>query len=234
MNSTKKAARVAGLLYVVFSVFGFIGLLYVPSRLIVSTDAAATARNILASESLFRMGIVSNLIGQIGFIFVALALYRLFKGVDKTQAVLMVTLIGVSIPIALLNELNQIAALVLLRGDKFLSVFDQNQLDALVMVFLHLHGYGFVIAGIFWGLWLFPFGILVYRSGFLPRILGVLLLIAGCGYLIDSYTSLLLAPGHGQLASQFARVFEAGELPVMFWLLILGAKDQPLAVNQGT
>jgi hypothetical protein len=115
-----------------------------------------------------------------------------------------------------------------LRGNNFLSAFDKHQLDALVMVLLRLHNNAFLIPGIFWGLWLFPFGHLIYRSGFLPRILGILLFIAGCGYLLDSLTGLLLPHGHGTMISQFTRIFEAGELPVMFWLLILGAKDQPL------
>lgn len=227
--STKKTARVAGLLYLVFSIPGFFGLIYVPSVLIVRGDATATANKIMASESLFRAGIAGNVVGQIGFIFVALALYRLFKGVDKTHASLMVTLIVVSVPISLLNELNQLAALILLRGTNFLSVFDKRQLDAMVMVFLSLYDHGNLLAEIFWGLWLFPFGLLIYRSGFLPRILGILLILAGFGYVVDSFTSLLLLPGHGHIVFQITGVLEAGELPIMFWLLIMGAKDQPLA-----
>jgi len=227
MNSTKKAARVAGLLYFVFSLFGVFGLLYVPSVIIVHGDAAATTHNILARELLFRSGIVSNLIGQTGFIFVALALYRLFKGVDKNLASLMVTLFVVSVPIAMLNELNQIAALTLLRGDHFLSGFQKPQLESLAMLFLDLHGSGFLIAEIFWGLWLVPFGVLVYKSGLLPRILGVLLIVACFGNLAESFTSLLL-PRYEHFVYRFTGILTAGELPIIFWLLIRGAKDQPL------
>jgi hypothetical protein len=229
MNSTKKTARVAGLLYVLFSIPGFFGLIYVPSHLVVRGDSTATASNIMASESLFRAGIASNLIGQIGFIFVALALYRLFKGVDKTQASLMVILFVVSVPISILNELNHVAPLMLLHGTNFSSVFDKPQLDALVMMFLGLYDQGINLAEIFWGLWLFPFGVLVFRSRFLPRILGILLLIAGCGYVMESFTYLLLSPGHGHIVYKIAGILEAGELPMMLWLLIMGAKDQPLA-----
>src|SRR6266550_4747397 len=177
MSSTKNPGRFAGLLYVLMSILGFFAMAYVPSKLIVHGNATATSNNIAASETLFRLGIAGELIGQAGFIFVALALYDLLRGVNRRHASLMVILIVVSIPIAFLNELNAIAALVLVRGTDFLSVFDKPQRDALAMLFLSLHGYGFDVAGILWGLWLFPLGLLVYRSGFIPRILGVLLML---------------------------------------------------------
>jgi len=227
MNSTKKAARVAGLLYLLMSIPGGFSLLYVPSVVIVSGDASATTHNIVASELLFRAGIVSGLIAQAGFIFVAMALYRLLKGVNKKQASLMVTLIVVSVPISFLNELNQIAALTLSKGANFLSAFEKPQLDALVMVFLSLYDHGNLVAQIFWGLWLIPFGVLVFKSGFLPRILGVLLIAACFGYLASSFTFLLL-PAYGHIVSRFAMVLTLGELPIMLWLLIKGANDQPL------
>jgi len=227
MNSTKKQARIAGLLYLLASIIGFFCLAYVPGKLIVSGDATATANHIRASETLLRFGIASELIAFTIFIFVALALYRLFKAVSERHAVAMVTLLLVSIPLSLLNVLNEIAALVLVSGAGFLSAFEKGQLDALAYLFLRLHGQGFVVAEIFWGLWLFPFGVLVIRSGFIPRFLGVLLFIAGSGYLASSFTSLLL-PSYRHLVDQFAMVLTAGELPIIFWLLIWGAKDQPL------
>ncbi len=139
----------------------------------------------------------------------------------------MVTLFVVSVPISFLNVLNDVAALVLVSGADFLSVFEKGQLDALVLVFLRLHSYGLLVAQIFWGLWLFPFGILVIRSGFIPRVLGFLLFIAGFAYVVSSFTSLCL-PQYRQLVGQFAMVLELGELPIVLWLLIWGAKDQPL------
>ncbi len=227
MNSTKKQARLAGLLYLLASIIGCFGLIYVPGKLIVTGDATATATHIRASETLFRFGIASELIGFIMFIFVVLALYRLFKGVNERRALAMAILLLVSIPISLLNVLNDIAALVLVSGADFLSVVDKGQLDALAYLFVRLHGQGFVLAQIFWGLWLFPFGILVIRSGFIPRFLGYLLFIAGSGYLASSFTSLIL-PAYRQLVDQFTMVLTAGELPIIFWLLIWGAKDQSL------
>ena len=229
MNSTKKQARVAGLLYLLASIIGFFCLAYVPAKLIVSGDATATANRIRASETLLRLGIASELIAFTIFIFVVLALYRLFKAVSEKHAVAMATLLLISIPISLLNLLNEIAALVLGSGASFLSAFEKGQLDALAYMFLRLHGQGFIVAQVFWGLWLFPFGILVIRSGFIPRFLGYLLFIAASGYLASSFTSLLL-PSYRHLVDQFAMVLEAGELPIIFWLLIWGAKvplDRP-------
>jgi len=228
MNSTKKTARVAGLLYLLMATPAPLGLIYVPSKLIARGNATVTANNILASESLFRLGIASELISATGFIFVALALYKLLKGVNKGHASLMVTLFVVSVPISFLNVVNAIAALTLVRGADFLSVFNKSQLDALAMVFLNLHSQGFAVAAIFWGLWLFPLGLLVYRSGFLPRILGVLLIVNSLAYPVSSFTSLVL-PHYGPIVSRLIMPLYSGELWFMLLLLIRGAKDQPLA-----
>jgi hypothetical protein len=196
---------------------------YVPGKLIVHGNAAATASNIAASETLFRLGIAAELIGMAGFIFVAMALYDLLKGVNRRHASLMVTLIVVSVPIAFLNELNSFAALVLVRGADFLSIFEKPQRDALAMLFLNLHHYGFVVAEIFWGLWLFPLGLLVYRSRFLPRFLGVWLTLAGFAWVILSLTGVLLPQYQGKVDTYSQPAF-FGELAFMFWLVIKGAK----------
>lgn len=228
MNSTKKQARVAGLLYLLASLPGAFSLLYVPSHFIVSGDPASTANKIAGSELLFRLGILSELTGFIGFIFVVRALYRLLVGVSKAHASLMVTLMLISIPISLVNVLNETAAVTLIRGANFLSVFDEPQRNALAMLFLHLHFDGFLVAQIFWGLWLIPFGVLVYKSGFLPRILGVLLILACFGYLANTLVGFGLLPS--DLASRVVGQLTIGELPMILWLVTVGAKDQPLAV----
>src|SRR4029077_7089050 len=157
MTSTKRAARTAGWLYLLTSIPGFFCLIYIPSHFIVSGDAAATARKIAGSEFIFRLGLVSELASFTGFIFVVWALYRLLAGVDKTQASLMAILMLVSIPVSLVNVLNEIAALILIRGADFLRVFDQPEREALAMLFLKLHFQGFMVAQVFWGLWLVPF-----------------------------------------------------------------------------
>jgi len=226
MNLTRNPGRFAGLLYVLTSIVGFFAMGYVPGKLIVHGNAAATAGNIAANETLFRLGIAGELIGQAAFIFVALALYDLLKGVNRRHALLMLGLIVVSVPIAFLNELNSIAALVLVRGADFLSTFEKPQRDALAMLFLNLHHYGFVVAEIFWGLWLFPLGLLVYRSRFLPRFLGVWLVFAGFAWVILSLTG-VLAPQYQDKVNTYSQPAFFGEIAFMFWLLIMGAKPRP-------
>ncbi len=228
MDPTNRIARAAGLLYLLMGIPAAFSIMYVPRTLIVRGNATATANSILASEMLFRAGIVAGLFASVGFILLVIALYRLLSGVNKTHASVMVTLGVVSATIGFLNELNNIAALTLLRGADFLSIFDKPQRDALAMLFLGLHGQGNVINAIFWGLWLFPFGVLVMRSRFLPRILGVLLIVNCFAYLAASLTSLLL-PSYGNVVFRATLPALTGELWIMLWLLIKGAKPQPLA-----
>src|SRR5207302_1345843 len=144
---------------------------------IVRGNATATADNILAHESMFRLSIMGDLVGQVIFICLAIALYRLLRDVNKTWAWLMVSFVLVSAAVGFLNTLNNVAALILFRGGEFLTVFDQAQREALGMLFIRLHSQGIFIDEIFWGLWLFPFGLLVFRSGFLPWFLGGWLMI---------------------------------------------------------
>jgi hypothetical protein len=211
-----KRARVAGFLYLSLGLFAPFSLVYVPSRLIVPGDAATTARNIMASESLFRLGTVSALVTAIVNILVVLALYQMLKSVNKNMAWLMVIFLLVSIPITMLNELNNFAILFLLSSANSLKVFTADQVHALVSLFLNLHATGLNIAGIFFGLWLFPMGYLVFKSGFLPRMLGVLLMIGCFGYLIQSFAALLL-PNFNVSIVLFT---DWGELLFPLWLVI--------------
>jgi len=189
-----------------------------PDSVIVPGDAATTANNIMASESLFRLSFVSDLISQVIFIFVVLVLYKLLKPVNKNLASLMAILALVGIPIAMLNLLNELAPLLLLSGADYLTAFEAGKLHALVMLFLDLYEIGFYIAMIFWGLWLLPLGYLVFKSGYLPRILGVLLIIGGFGYLID-VVIFFLFPNFDASIKAFTFI---GELLLPLWLLIKG------------
>ncbi len=227
MSSTRNPGRFAGLLYILFSIPGFFAMVYVPGKLIVHGNAAASASNIVASETLFRLGIVGQLICQAGWIFVALVLYDLFKGVNQRHASLYVILTVVAVPIAFLNELNSIAALVLVRGADFLSLFDKSQRDALAMLFLNLHSDGIVAAELLWGMGLLPLALLVYRSQFLPRFLGVWLVIDGFAYMILSLTGILL-PQYQDRAFAYAQPALFGEIALMLWLLIKGARPPAL------
>ncbi|HWZ96150.1 MAG TPA: DUF4386 domain-containing protein [Candidatus Dormibacteraeota bacterium] len=223
MSSTKNPGRSAGLLYLVTSLVGFFAMGYVPGKIIVHGNTAATAANIAAHETLFRLGIAAQLIGMAGFIFVAAALYDLLKGVNRRHASLMVTLIVVSVPIAFLNEVNSIAAIVLARGADFLSIFEKPQREALAMLFLNLHHQGLVVAELFWGLWLFPLALLVYRSRFLPSFLGVWLAVAGIAWVILSLTA-VLQPQYENNVYSYAQLPFFGEIALMLWLTIRGAK----------
>ena len=229
MTLISKNARVAGFLYLLIVLVGPIRLIYIPSKLFVTGNATATANNIAAHEWLFRFGIASDLLGATIGIFVGLALYRLFRDVDKSLAVLMIILGALMVtPIYFLNSLNDAAALMFVRGAEFLAVFDKPQRDAFAMLFLRLHHQGCVVNEIFWGLWLFPLGILTFRSRFLPRFLGVWLIINGFAYLVLSFTGLLLPQYENQFSDMaFPALF--GEVAFMLWILIMGAKERKVS-----
>jgi len=226
MHPTAKAARVAGAVYLSMIFTAPFTLLYVPGKLIVRGNAAATANNILAHETMFRLSIIGELVGQVIFICLAIALYRLLSSVNKMWAMMMFGFVLVSAAVGFLDTLNNIAALILFRGADFLSVFDKAQLNALGYLFIRLHSQGIFMNEIFWGLWLFPFGLLVYRSGFLPRFLGVWLMINCFGYVALSIIALLF-PTYYDTAFRYSQPVLFGELAILLWLLIKGAKVAP-------
>lgn len=225
MPSLQKSARTAGWLYLVLVILGLVNLIYIPSKLIVRGNAAATAQKILESEPLFRFSIASGVVSLVVFLFLALALYRLLKEIDQPLAMLMVILVLVQIPIGFVDEVNQLAVLVLLRGADFLSVFDQPHREALAMLFLKLSGQMTIVTEIFWGLWLFPLGWLVFRSGFLPRFLGVWLIINGVAYVATSFVG-MLSPQHMEFVSKITFPALLGELAFMLWLVLRGARPK--------
>lgn len=217
MNRT---ARVAGGLYLAVAILAAFGNLYVPSALVVRGDAETTASNIAASELLFRSGILSHLIGQVVFVFLVLTLYRLLEPVNKARAVLMVVLAIVGVPMAFLNEVNRLMVLRLLSDapDGASSTVElQNQ----AMRCFATWESGIHVTLAFWGLWLVPLGLLVFRSGFLPRLLGILLVVSGAGYVTDAGMQLLF-PGVPTV-SQFTF---AGEALFLLWLLIRGVRAE--------
>jgi Domain of unknown function (DUF4386) len=230
MHPTRKAARIAGALYLSMVLVAPFAMLYVPGKLIVRDNAAATAENILAHETMFRLSIFGNLIGHVIFICLGVALYHLLSSVNKTWALLMVGFVWVSAAVGFLNTLNHIAAVIFFRGGEFLSVFDKPQRDALAYFFLRLNSQGTFANEIFWGLWLFPFGLLVFRSGFLPRFLGVWLIISCCFWVTLSVIALFF-PAYYDTAFRWFQPALFSELAIMLWLLIRGAKV-PVLVTQ--
>ncbi|KQC02296.1 DUF4386 domain-containing protein [Pedobacter sp. Hv1] len=234
MYSNKKTARIAGLLYLVVVLTGMFSLAYVPSKLIVWNNAAQTVSNITGSEFLFRLGMVSSLVCYTFFLFLPIVLYQLLKSVNKTHAKVMVILAIVSVPISFINLLNKFAVLSLISGSTLLKGAAIAQMQTQVMFYLDLYNSGILIVQIFWGLWLFPFGYLVFKSGFLPKFLGVLLM-AGCfGYLLNFLGNFLL-PNYGALGiSSYVRLpASLGEIGTCLWLLIMGAKEKSNHLGNG-
>jgi hypothetical protein len=227
MTELSRKARQAGLLYLSLMILGPLSLIYIPSKLIVDGNATATAHNILAHESLFRLGIVCDLVGGTMLIFFVLALYRLFEGVDHFQSVLVVILGGV-MPAAMFffNVLGDIAALILVRGPDYLSVFDKPQREALALLFLGMHDQEIYAAEVLWGLWLIPLAFLVYRSRYLPRFLAVWLVLNGLAWLALSFAG-LLAPQYAHTVHSVTSPARLGEIVMMLWLVTMGAKESP-------
>jgi hypothetical protein len=229
MHPTVKAARIAGAVYLSMVFTAPFTLLYIPNKLIVRGDATASANNILAHQTMFRLAIFGDLVTAVIFICLGVALYRLLSGVSKTWATLMLAFVLVSAGVGFLDTLNNVAALILFRGADFLSVFDKTQLNALGYLFIRLHDQGVFMNELFWGLWLFPFGLLVFRSGFLPRFIGVWLMINCFGYVALSIVALFM-PSYYGAAFKWAQPILFGELAIMLWLLIKGAKVPPASV----
>ena len=222
MSSTRNPGRVAGLWYLLLIVIGPLRLIYIPSRLFVDGNASATANNIAAHEWLFRIGIVGDLVCGVILIFLVLAFYRLFKEVDQNLAVLVVIFGGVMPALIIfVGVVSDAAALMVVRGGDFLSAFDKPQRDALAMLFLNLRDHQNTAAEILWGVWLLPLAVLVYKSRFLPRFLGVWLAIGGLAYVILSLTGELLPQYQGKVFTYSQPAF-FGELALMLWLVIKG------------
>ena len=223
---TKKDARIAGGLYLSLLVLGPFSLVYVPTKLIVDKDPAATSHNILMHETMFRAGIVAELLGTVAFMFVVFALYRLLRGVHGTQAVLMVILGVLSVPITFAGAVNNIAALILFRGGDVFALIPKAMLDTLAMLFLRLHFQTIVVNEIFWGLWLLPFGLLVMRSRFIPWILGLWLTVACFAWLADSVT-MMMVPEYVSTVHRVTFYGQLAEPAIILWLVIMGIKVQP-------
>jgi uncharacterized protein DUF4386 len=223
---TRNPGRVAGFWYLLLVVIGPLRLIYIPSKLFVHGNAAATVDNIAAHQLLFRLGIVGDLLGGVILIFMVMAFYRLFKGVDQNLAALVVIFGGVMPAlIYFVGVVSDAGALMLVRGGDFLSAFDKPHLDTLAVMFLHLRDQQNIAAEMLWGVWLFPLAALVYRSHFLPRFLGVWLALGGFAYVMLSLTGELVPQYYGKVFS-YAQPAFFGEIALTLWLLIKGAKPQ--------
>lgn len=225
MTPENKASRLAGLLYLIVVVTGIFSLGYVPSQLIVRGDPAATLANILAYPALFRFGIASFLVKQLAFLLLPLALFRLLRGVNQNMAVVMVALAVVSVPVALLSLVNRLDLLSLLTDPYYRQAFTPDQLQAAAKRSLDAYRNGLLVTSLFWGLWLLPFGYLVLRSGFLPKFLGIFLMLGCLGYVVDVFGELLVPRYADSWISDYAlRPAAVGEIGICLWLLLVGAR----------
>jgi hypothetical protein len=222
INSPQMTARVAAFVFLIIFFLGMFTELFIRPGMIVPGDAAATVRNIAASEALFRLSLVSDLLRQALLILLPLILYKLLKPVNKTIAALMVIFALACVPISMLNELNHLAVLLLASGAGYLTAFKADQVNALVMLFLDLRKYGTFLPQIF-SFWVLLLGYLVFKSGFLPRILGILLMLAGLCYTVSAVLFFLFPNFDAMIFGLFAFI---GESLFYLWLLIKGVKDQ--------
>ena len=224
----RRAARQAGLLYLAMSIFAIVGYFFLHPRFVVSGDAAATARNIQAGEQLYRASILVDLVTQVLFILVALALYRLFRDVNRDQARLMIALVGIGIAVQFAGLVLRMAPLMFLSGADYLSAFDRPQLEQLAYASLSLFGKQGQLLTSLWGLWLFPFAALTIKSSFLPKFLGVLLLLSGVAYVVSCVTAIGFPEDAGAV-SKLLFPFYFGEFLVMLWLAFVGARPRAAA-----
>jgi len=226
MNSINKTARMAGFLYLMYMVITIPADALGRSPLIVFGDAATTARNIMASEWQFRIGITGDLVSTVFFLLAAWALYALLKPVNKDFALLFLLLNLGGVAVYSINLLNQVAAVLLLSDADILKVLQADQLQALAMFFLSLHKNGYWIAQIFFGAWLFPLGYLVFKSGFLPKMLGIVLMASCVTWTTTSLLYFLSVPGYTAITYISFPLGLIAELGLTLWLLIKGTKDQ--------
>jgi hypothetical protein len=224
MGSKRRLARIAGSLYLIVAVLGGFAELYVRDRVVELGDAGATAESIRASATLFRAGFVADLAQATFFLFTAMALYLLLRGVNELVARAMVVIVAVSVGIICLNLLNQFMALQLATGEGSAAAFGGAGSAAMAGLFAEMHHAGYLIAQIFFGLWLLPLGYLVVRSGWFPKAIGVLLIVGCFGYLVDTFAR-FLAPGVAETIEAFVVAPAAiGELSFVAWLLVKGVR----------
>jgi Domain of unknown function (DUF4386) len=221
--SNQKLAKIAGVLYLFIAILGFWGIMYVPSQTVVRDDAAATMSKLLSNEFLFRSGIAGNLASSVIFLFLALTFYRLFKNVNENLAKILVVLVIVQTPVFFISEALNFSALMVAKGELMKS-FDTIQRQDFVLFLLRTSKYVIIILQIFWGLWLIPLGQLILKSGYLPRIIGILLILAGVCYVIEVMDYILLSEKLSFITDYFAIFYSVAELSTVLWLLIKGVK----------
>lgn len=227
MTTPNKTARLAGFFYLIVIVTGFFSLMYVPSKLITLENPASTFHNISSSIQLFRLSIAASIICYSAFTLLPLTLYQLLKDINGNYAKLMVILALISIPISFINLQNKFSVLTIIEGTDYLKVFDKKQLQSQIMFLLSTYNKGLLIAQVFWGAWLFPLGYLVYKSGFLPKIFGVFLILGCFGYLVNVFGRTVVPHfSDHPLSGYITLPATIGEIGTCLWLLLAGVRNK--------
>jgi hypothetical protein len=219
--SPRLRARIAGVLYLITIVTGVFAEAFVRGALVVTDDAAATATNILGSEPLYRLGLVADLVMIACYVAVTILLYELLKPVSKSLSLLAASFSLIGIAVLAVDSFNHLAPLIILGGAHYLSAFETAQLQALALMFLKLHAKGYTISVVFFGIYCVLIGYLVFRSNFLPRLLGALMAIGGLCYLIDS-VAILLLPTVAARLPDIQILAGVAELSLSLWLTVMG------------
>jgi hypothetical protein len=232
-TSLKRLAHIAGLLYLISGGLAAFGIIYVSSQILVPGDISATIHNMTSRETLLRTGVASHIISTLLLLLLVLVLYRMLRSVNESKAKLMVAFVLVQVPIVFVIEILRMGAIMFFKGDEFKTIAPQ-ELQKVVMLYMKSHSYGIMLLEMLWGLWLVPFGQLVFKSTFIPRALGILLVIAGIGYVIDSLT-FILYPSLCYYTKLPALAFAAtGEISIILWLLIRGVNQRHLSSGKPT
>lgn len=221
-----KIVRSLRFIYPIWIVFGIFSLIYVPGQTIVPENGSATIKAIQDHTLLFKLGIAGSLITQLLFIMAVVLLHRLFSGVHRYLRTWLLVLGLTGVPIAMLNTIHLFAALTFVQGSWVPDYFSVDQISGWVLFFLELNEQGIIIASIFWGLWLFPLGALILQSGYFPKFLGWLVLLAGVGYFLSSFIRIIL-PEYALLSNSL-EYFTFGEVIFALWLIILGVNKEAL------
>ena len=224
----RQTARLVGALYLAMGIASGLSMTFFPGRFVVAGDAAATAARIAAAPFMYRLWLVSDLATGVLYVYLAAALYQLFKDVDRNQARILVAMILAQVPMWSVLSLIKLAPRVLLNGGAYWSVFDPAQLQALALGALVWLDRSTGAISAYWGLWLVPFGLLVYRSGFIPKLLGVFVLVAAGAYLLSSAAYFFVPRYYGTVFWAVSPLYGLGELGIIGWLLIKGTRDAPL------
>jgi len=230
VKEKKRTARIAGLWYLVLAIGAGYSWLYI-SKTFVAESAVSTVQHILSTETQYVISILFSIIGQIGFIFLALALYRLFKNVNQTQARLMLTLVIIAVAVMFVNIIFQTGALVFLNRASYFIALSSEQISELTTMFLHLNIIGVYVVDVFWGLWLFPLAYLVYKSNFIPKIIAYVLVLSGVSYIVDSLSFIISTELHTILRSYLSVPEALGEVVMLLWLLIKGVSTSEKKVK---